>query len=101
MQTMDRIMILQNSKFKEKWEERSSQQGKRDVQAKRVDCARTVGGIGRAWLVLMSILAFCKAKHGGGIGSADGGQDKGAAYAGSAPVEVSFIEAAWDFDNKQ
>ena len=49
----------------------------------------------------MSILAFCKAKHGGGIGSADGGQDKGAAYAGSAPVEVSFIEAAWDFDNKQ
>ncbi len=45
------------------------------------------------------LLAFCKAKHGGVIGSADGGQDEGAADAGSAPVEVAFFEAAWDLDD--
>ena len=45
------------------------------------------------------LLAFCKAKYGGGIGGAEGGQDEGAADAGSAPVEVSFVEAAWDLDD--
>jgi hypothetical protein len=46
------------------------------------------------------LLAFCKAKHGGVIGSADGGQDEGAVDAGSAPVEaLAFVEAAWDLDD--
>jgi hypothetical protein len=42
------------------------------------------------------LLAFYKAKYGGGFGGADGGQDEGAANAVSATVEVSFVEAAWD-----
>ena len=45
------------------------------------------------------LLAYCKAKYGGGIGGADGGQDEGAANAVSATEEVSFVEAAWDLDD--
>jgi hypothetical protein len=45
------------------------------------------------------LLAYCKAKYGGGIGGADVGQDEGAANAGSATEEVLFVEAAWDLDN--
>ncbi len=45
------------------------------------------------------LLAYCKAKYGGGIGGADGGQDEGAANAVSTTEEVSFVEAAWDLDD--
>ncbi len=47
----------------------------------------------------MELLAFCKAKYGGVIGGTEGGQDKGAVdTTGSAPADVSFIEAAWHLD---
>jgi hypothetical protein len=45
------------------------------------------------------LLAYCKAKYGGGIGGAEGGQDEGTANAVSTTEEVSFVEAAWDLDD--
>jgi hypothetical protein len=45
------------------------------------------------------LLAYCKAKDGGDIGGADGGQDEGAVNAVSATEEVSFVKAAWDLDD--
>ena len=37
--------------------------------------------------------------RGGGIGNADGEDDQGTAIAGTAALEASFVEAAWDLDD--
>jgi hypothetical protein len=44
------------------------------------------------------LLAICR-DQGGGIGSADGEEDKGTAIAGTTALEVCFVEAAWDLDD--
>ena len=55
----------------------------------------------QAAVMEMELLAFCKAKYGGGIGGTEvWGQNKGAADTGSAPAVVSFVEAGiWMISN--